>query len=148
MPMYVTHTFMGFNHRGQDQGDDTPNVTRVLSGHVSPETGYVVDGRNCKVRHWLEYNPKRGLRWVAQTTNPRKGGVWDKTMAATYGEHGGALYLDEKGRVQFCIPLGFGHHGDEIRAAWWAMFGDGVPEVARHLKDKRTSLVGVTHIGA
>jgi len=27
----------------------------------------------CKIRFWLEYAPKRGFRFVSQTTNPKRG---------------------------------------------------------------------------
>lgn len=137
MQLFITHTAMGFG----SGGDDTPIVTRLLSGHVSPETAYVVEGRNCYVRHWLEYHPQRGLRWVTQTTNQKK------PQLGTYSEHGAALFLDGKGHIQCSVPLVHNREGDKVRAAWWAKFGDAVPEVAKHLKDNRGSLVrGITYM--
>lgn len=74
--------------------------------HTSPETAYVVDGYpygfrlRCKIRYWLEHHPKRGFRFVSQTTNPkREGEVWNKPKASTYVRFGAAMYLDEEGHV-------------------------------------------------
>ena len=57
----------------------------LLSGHTSPATAYTVDDYpygfrlRCKIRYWLEYTPKRGVRLWSQTTNPKRPGeVWNK----------------------------------------------------------------------
>ncbi len=83
---------------------------RVLTGHVSPETAYVVDdypyGRvlRCKIRYWIE-TPTKGAkkgqqRFVSQTTNPKKAGEpWNKPHPGTYASLQ-VLYLDEVDHVQ------------------------------------------------
>lgn len=81
-----------------------PNT--LLKGHVSPETAYLVEdypygGLRCKMRYWLEYSKTFGVRLMSQTTNPRKGGIWNKPKASTYGRYGGVMFLDEKGHVQW-----------------------------------------------
>ena len=78
----------------------------LIKGHVSPETAYVVDdypygGLRCKMRYWLEYSKTFGVRMMSQTTNPKKGNIWNKPKASTYGKYGGAMFLDEKGHVQW-----------------------------------------------
>ena len=46
----------------------------------------------------LEYKPKKGYRFVSQTTNPKRPGkVWNKPKASTYSKLGGAMYLNENG---------------------------------------------------
>ncbi len=94
---------------------------RILSGHMSPETAYVVDDYpygfrlRCKIRYWLEHHPKRGTRMWSQTTNPKRPGVevvnnfgqtvliqtWNKPKASTYCYLAGCMYLDEENRVQW-----------------------------------------------
>lgn len=86
------------------------NMTKVLSGHVSPETAYVVDDYpygfrlRCKIRYWLEYKKSQGWRFMSQTTNPKVSDeVWNKPKASTYGALG-VMYLDEKGYTHWiCI---------------------------------------------
>jgi hypothetical protein len=53
--------------------------------HLSPETAYLVSDYpygfrlRCKIRYWLEHHPKRGTRFVSQTTNPNAAGeVWNR----------------------------------------------------------------------
>jgi hypothetical protein len=43
----------------------------------------------CKIRYWLEFHPKRGFRFVSQTTNPKRGNVWNKPKASTFMRFGG-----------------------------------------------------------
>ena len=81
-------------------------IVTVLSGHDSPETAYVVDDYpygfrlRCKIRYWVETNPKHGQRVVSQTTNPKKDGeVWNKSKPSTYSRLR-VLYLDEQDHVQ------------------------------------------------
>lgn len=82
------------------------STVKVLSGHYSPETAYQVDsypyGFNlrCKIRYHLEVHPKKGTRFVSQTTNPKKGDVWNTPKKSTYCIVG-AMFLDEKGYVQW-----------------------------------------------
>jgi len=80
---------------------------KILSGHTSPETAFVVSDYpygfrlRCKIRYWLESNNK-GTRFWSQTTNPkRESEVWNKPKASTYIEISGVMYLDEKEHVQW-----------------------------------------------
>ena len=68
---------------------------RLLTGHTSPETAYLVDdypyGRvlRCSIRYWVETaskGAKKGhQRFVSQTTNPKKpGDPWNKPHGDTY----------------------------------------------------------------
>ena len=66
-------------------------VVKVLSGHVSQETAYVVEDYpygftlRCQIRFWIETNGKKGSRVVSQTSNPKRPGlVWNKPKASTY----------------------------------------------------------------
>lgn len=82
------------------------STIKVLSNHYTPETGLVVRDYpygfvlRCQIRYWLEVHPKRGTRFVSQTTNPKKGDVWNLPKKSTYCIVG-AMYLDEKGYVQW-----------------------------------------------
>lgn len=51
------------------------------------------------IRYWLEVNSK-GTRFWSQTSNPKKGNVWNKPKASTYCM-AGAMYLDDNGHVQW-----------------------------------------------
>lgn len=113
---------------------------KLLSGHVSPETAYLVEDYpygfrlRCKIRYWLEYAPKKGFRFVSQTTNPKRGHVWNKPKASTYARFGGAMFLDESGHVHWS-GLSEYSSGAEA-AAWKEKFGAGVPEAGVALLNK------------
>src|SRR6185436_5846028 len=102
---------------------------QILKGHTSPETAFnVLDypygfKLRCAIRYWIEHDPRRGFRCVSQTTNPKRGNVWNKPKASTYSKFGGCLYLDDKGHVQFS-GLSEYCSAQEARA-WQATFGDG-----------------------
>ncbi len=77
----------------------------ILSDHTSQDTAFLIPsypygGLRCKMRCWLETNNK-GTRFVTQTTNPKRGDIWNKPKASTYSEISGAMYLDENGHVQW-----------------------------------------------
>jgi len=80
------------------------DAPRVLAGHVSPETAYLVADYpygfrlRCQIRYWVETS-KHGQRLVSQTSNPKRGGVWNKPKASTYSDLR-VLYVDEQGHVQ------------------------------------------------
>jgi hypothetical protein len=109
---------------------------KILSGHTSPETAYVVEDYpygfrlRCKIRYWIEFKPKNGFRFVSQTTNPKKAGeVWNKPKASTYYRFGGAMFLDENEHVHF---TGLSEFSDGAESKAWAeKFGEGVPEAGR-----------------
>ena len=107
------------------------NIT-ILKGHVSPETAYIVNdypyGFNlrCKIRYWIEYKPNKGFRFVSQTSNPKRGNIWNKAKALTYNRFGGCMYLTHNGHVHY---TGLSEYCDGSEAlAWQEKYGDGVPE--------------------
>lgn len=77
-----------------------------IFGHISEETAYLIAdypyGRKlrCQRRVWLESDPKRGVRFVAQTDNP-KNGRWNKPHKSTYTDIAAGLYLDADNHVQW-----------------------------------------------
>jgi hypothetical protein len=115
-------------------------ITKILSGHVSPETAYLVEDYpygfqlRCRIRYWIEFQPTRGFRFVSQTSNPKKGHVWNKPKASTYCRFGGAMYLDEIGHVQW---RGLSEYSTGAEAAAWReAYGEGVPEAGRFILDR------------
>lgn len=107
----------------------------VLTGHVSPETAYVVEDYpygfrlRCRIRYWLEYKPGKGVRFVSQTTNPKRGDAWNKPKASTYGRFGGAMYLDENGHVHWSALTEYTDGAEAT--AWLTSYGAGLPDAAR-----------------
>ena len=113
---------------------------KILTGHTSPETAYVVEDYpygfrlRCKIRYWIEYKPKVGCRFVSQTTNPKRGGIWNKPKPETYCRFGAAMYLDEEGHVQW---TGLGEYSDAAESqTFQKTYGEGVPEPAQLLLSK------------
>ena len=105
---------------------------KILSGHISPETAYVVADYpygftlRCQIRYWLEYKPGKGFRFVSQTTNPKRGDRWNKPKASTYMKFGGCMFLDENDHVQW-NGLSEYSTGSEAEA-FLKVYGEGVPE--------------------
>ena len=117
---------------------------KLLTGHVSPDTAYVVGDYpygfrlRCKIRYWLEFNAGRGFRFVSQTTNPKRGDVWNKPKASTYCKFGGAMFLDDNDHVQWS---GLTEYSDGAEAqAWQAIYGSAVPEAGRKTLDTWVAL--------
>lgn len=114
---------------------------KILSGHVSPETAYVVDDYpygfrlRCKIRYWLEYHPRHGFRLVSQTTDPKRiGNPWNKPKASTYVRFAACMYLDDDGHVTWS---GLSQYSDAKEAiAWRDTFGAGLLEQHRGLLNK------------
>lgn len=113
---------------------------RILQGHTSPEMAYVVDDYpygfrlRCKIRYWLEFKPKQGFRLVSQTSNPKRGNVWNKPKASTYSKFGGCMYLDENDHVHWA---GLTEYSNGAEAKAFAdTYGEGVPEAGRALLNK------------
>ncbi len=110
-------------------------VVQVLSGHVSPETAYTVEDYpygfrlRCRIRYWLEYKKGTGVRLVSQTTNPKRGGAWNKPKASTYGRFGGAMFLDEQGYVQWSALTEYTTGAEAQR--WMDTYAAGLPPDAR-----------------
>ena len=116
------------------------NVVSILTGHVSPETAYIVNDYpygfrlRCAIRYWLDVHPTHGVRMISQTSNPNRGHAWNKPKASTYSKFGAAMYLDDKGHVH---QSGLTEYTDGAEAAnWRATFGHGVPDAARDLMDR------------
>ena len=75
----------------------------ILPGiYTSQETAYMVKDYpygfvlRCEMRNWIEYKKNHGFRHVSQTTNPKRGNIWNKPKASTYSRFGMVFYLDEK----------------------------------------------------
>ena len=85
----------------------SPIVKTPLYGHTSPETAYLVPDYpygfklRCQKRYWLEYKANKGWRLCSQTTNPKKGDVWNKPDMSIYIDQAACMYLDEKNHVQW-----------------------------------------------
>ena len=115
-------------------------MTQILTGHVSPETAYVVEDYpygfrlRCQIRYWLEHDARRGFRFVSQTTNPKRGNVWNKPKASTYCKFGGCMLLDEAGHVTW-TGLSEYCNGAEAKA-WSDSYREGVPEAGRDMLDR------------
>jgi hypothetical protein len=110
-------------------------MKELLIGHTTPETAYVVDDYpygfrlRCKIRYWLEYHPKRGFRLVSQTSNPKRGGVWNKPKASTYARFGGAMYLNDEGHVTWAA---LNEYSDAAECQQYVdTYGAAVPEGGR-----------------
>lgn len=110
---------------------------KILQGHVSPETAFVVDDYpygfrlRCKIRYWIEFHQRHGFRFVSQTTNPKRPGeVWNKPKASTYSRFGAAMFLDDEEHVQW---TGLSEYSDGTEAqAFKDKYGEGVPEAGRN----------------
>lgn len=116
---------------------------KILIGHVSPETAYQVDDYpygfrlRCKVRYWLDYNKRHGVRLVSQTSDPKHGHRWNKPKYSTYSRFGGCMYLDEQDHVQWS---GLSEYSTGAEAtAWLATYGAGNPEPMRELTARWTA---------
>lgn len=113
---------------------------KLLSGHTSPETAYLVEDYpygfrlRCKIRYWIEFHPKRGFRFMSQTSNPKRGDVWNKPKASTYARFGAAMYLDENEHVQWAA-IGE-YSGAAESKAFLETYGDAVPAEGKPLLEK------------
>jgi hypothetical protein len=80
-------------------------MKKLLSGHVSEETAYVVNdypygGMRTQMRFWVETRPKFGQRVVTQSLNP-KTGRWNKPHAGGYTEIVCLFINEENGHCEF-----------------------------------------------
>ena len=108
-------------------------MSTVLSNtHVTPESAYGVTDYpygfklRCQKRYWLESKPKVGVRLMTQTSNPKKGGIWNAAKEDTYFRFGAALYLDEAGHVHVTGIYEYTNSAEV--AAWVETYIGGVPE--------------------
>lgn len=82
----------------------TIQITKLLTGHTSPETAYVVEDYpwgyrlRTTIRYWIETKINRGQRFARQTKNP-KTGRWCAPQYGTYASIE-VLYLDNEEHVQ------------------------------------------------
>lgn len=78
---------------------------QILKGHYSPETAYLVEDYpygfrlRCKIRYWVEYKPNFGCRMWSQTTNPKRGNIWNKPKASTFARFGLVMMINDQGHV-------------------------------------------------
>ncbi len=107
------------------------NMSKVLTGHVSPETAYVVDDYpygfklRCKIRYWIETKKGKGQRVVSQTTNPKASvEIWNKPKASTYSEVRFLILNESNGHVENDgIDIYAGPSNvDRIRKAYYSQF--------------------------
>ena len=109
---------------------------KVLSGHTSPETAYVVEDYpygfrlRCRIRYWLEHRPKFGFRLMSQTTNPKRlGEPWNKPKGSTYC-HFGVMILDDKGHVTWS-GIHAGYADSRELQDWLNNYSEGLSEKHR-----------------
>ncbi len=117
-------------------------INKILVGHVSPETAFVVNDYpygfrlRCKIRYWLDSSVNKGVRFMSQTTNPKIEGaeIWNKPKASTYCRFGGAMYLDEHNHVAWAGA----HEYQDIQELtdFKTTFYAGLPETFRPVFDK------------
>lgn len=78
----------------------------VLTGHVSPDTAKLVEDYpygytlRCSIRYWIETKKGKGQRLVSQTTNPKRGNIWNAPKASTYTNIRVLYINDENGHVE------------------------------------------------
>ena len=105
-------------------------ILKPLTGHISPETAYVVDypygfRLRCKIRYWLEYKASQGFRFCSQTTNPKLSyEYWNKPKYSTYIDLG-VMGLDDKNYVTW---TGLGMYYPEKLADFVTTYGDSFDE--------------------
>jgi hypothetical protein len=86
-----------------------PEGHEVLTGHFEEASAYVVPDYpygfrlRCKIRYWIEYNPKHGDRFCSQTTNPKvvDREVWNKPKKSTYTQIAVLTRDPENGHIQW-----------------------------------------------
>ena len=77
-----------------------------LYGYTSESASYLCEdypyGRveRCRIRYWIETDPKKGTRFVSQTEHPRTK-RWNNPKRSTYSKVAGAMYLDAANHVQY-----------------------------------------------
>ena len=112
---------------------------KILSNHTSPETAYLVEDYpygfrlRCKIRYWLESDPKRGTRFMSQTSNPKKGNIWNKPKASIYAQFGGCMILDENDHCTWTGISEYTNHSEAI--TWFETYKDGIPDSIRPLTE-------------
>tara|TARA_R110000868_G_scaffold25188_2_gene98314 strand:+ start:264 stop:623 length:360 start_codon:yes stop_codon:yes gene_type:complete len=78
-------------------------MNKLLHGHTSPETAYIVEDYpwgfrlRTQQRHWIESKESHGMRFVTQTMDP-KNQRWCKPKCSTYAKYV-YMYLDDNNHV-------------------------------------------------
>jgi len=113
---------------------------KALTGHVSPETAYVVADYpygfrlRCQIRYWIESHPRLGFRSCSQTTNPKREGThWNAPKKETYCYVALGMFLNEDEHVKFA---GCSQYSDLKEAqAYLEKWGDCLnPDAAKKLE--------------
>lgn len=97
-------------------------IVQELFGHVSPETAYLVPDYpyghrvRCRIRYWMERDPRRGYRLVSQTENP-KTMRWNAPRRSTYALIAASMYLDEQGHVHWVAVGAYTDHAAALAFA-------------------------------
>lgn len=79
---------------------------KTLSGHISPETGYLVSDYpygwqlRTQIRYWIETKKGFGQRFMSQTLSP-KTGKWNKPKAGTYSVLAVMVEDESNGHISF-----------------------------------------------
>lgn len=114
---------------------------KILSGHTSPETAYLVDDYpygfrlRCQIRYWLEDHPTHGTRLVSQTSNPKLPGmVWNKPKPSTYAKFAGCMLLNGEGHITWTGLTEYSTHAEA--KAWYETYRAGLTPKS----DKRAAL--------
>lgn len=146
---------------------------KLLTGHVSEETAYHVDDYpygfhlRCQIRYWVETavkGAKKGQqRFMSQTTNPKRGDIWNKPKAGQY--YGMVfMYLNDDDHVKSTVisaydgPIGFTRMrfrgipdqliesdrklfdafekmSQRVSPSTWTTWTDTVGKIAAHIRD-------------
>lgn len=117
-----------------------PIPFKVLDGHISQETAYVVTDYpwgfklRCQKRFWIETKKGRGQRVVSQTTNPKKTNEFDVSASKPkYGIYSDIviLFLDENGHVHNdAVSLLSGYYENIVKFyhKYWALMSESQRE--------------------
>jgi hypothetical protein len=105
----------------QTTASETAGPARTtLVGHDSEATAYMVADYpygfrlRCQIRYWVE-TTKHGQRLVSQTSNPKRGGIWNKPKRGVY--HSIAIMtLDGEGHVQISVLSAYASSEPTIQA--------------------------------
>src|SRR6266568_2879570 len=84
--------------------ENVMSIVEPLYGHISQESAILIpdypygNKLRCRIRFWLESDPKKGFRFVSSTEHPTRK-VWNAPRKSTYMMLAGNMFLNEKGHV-------------------------------------------------
>lgn len=96
---------------------------QTLDGHTSMDTAYMVDdypyGRKlrCRIRYWIEFDPKKGYRFCSQTEDP-KSLRWNAPKKSTYALLAMVMYLNHKGHVDHAVLTEYSDTAEFTKFLW------------------------------